>query len=52
MSGSEVVGSVAELWRFPVKSMGGERLEEADITEQGVFGDRTYALIDRHRESC
>ena len=46
MSASEVVGSVAELWRFPVKSMGGERLEEADITEQGVLGDRAYALIE------
>ncbi len=46
MSGSEVVGSVVELWRFPVKSMGGERLEEADITERGVLGDRAYALIE------
>ncbi|HJN42624.1 MAG TPA: MOSC domain-containing protein [Vicinamibacterales bacterium] len=40
------VGSVAELWRFPVKSMGGERLEEAELTERGLLGDRGYALID------
>ena len=46
MTGGEVVGSVAELWRFPVKSMGGEKLEDADITERGVLGDRAYALID------
>lgn len=39
-------GVVAELWRFPVKSMGGERLEEACITSQGVQGDRGLALLD------
>ena len=42
----EIVGSVAELWRFPVKSMQGERLEQAEFTERGVLGDRAYALID------
>jgi uncharacterized protein YcbX len=41
-----VVGSVAELWRFPVKSMGGEQGDHIDITERGVLGDRAYALID------
>lgn len=46
MAQSEIVGSVAELWRFPVKSMRGERLQEAAITERGVLGDRAYALID------
>ena len=40
------VGLVAELWRFPVKSMGGERLDEALITPQGVLGDRAFALLD------
>ena len=40
------VGSVAGLWRFPVKSMGGERLEQAEITARGLVGDRAYALID------
>ena len=46
MSTSEVVGSVARLWRFPVKSMGGERLQEVAVTERGVLGDRAYGLID------
>lgn len=41
-----IVGSVAELWRFPVKSMQGEQLEEVTATERGVVGDRAYALID------
>ena len=40
------VGSVVGLWRFPVKSMRGERLEEAKLTERGLVGDRVYALID------
>ena len=39
-------GSVAELWRFPVKSMQGEQPQEVTVTERGVFGDRAYALID------
>ena len=40
------VGSVTGLWRFPVKSMRGERLDEAHVTERGLVGDRAYALID------
>lgn len=46
MATSEAVGSVATLWRFPVKSMKGERLEEAEFTERGLLGDPAYALID------
>src|ERR1700730_14284378 len=47
MAISEDVGSVATLWRFPVKSMGGEQLQDAEVTERGVLGDRAYALIDK-----
>src|SRR4029077_15164311 len=47
MAISETVGSVATLWRFPVKSMGGERLHDVAVTERGVLGDRGYALIDK-----
>ena len=46
MAMSGVVGSVARLWRFPVKSMRGEQLAEAELTQQGLVGDRGYALID------
>lgn len=46
MAASETVGSIAGLWRFPVKSMGGEQLEQAELTESGLLGDRAYALID------
>src|SRR5258707_14190451 len=43
----EDVGTVGTLWRFPVKSMGGEQLDDVEVTERGVLGDRAYALIDR-----
>jgi uncharacterized protein YcbX len=43
---SETVGSVAGLWRFPVKSMKGEPIEQAELTARGLVGDRGYALID------
>ena len=43
---SKVVGSVAGLWRFQVKSMRGERLDQTELTERGLLGDRAYALID------
>src|ERR671913_454056 len=46
MATNGTVGAVAGLWRFPVKSMRGERLEQAEITEHGLVGDRAYALID------
>ena len=47
MSTEEVVGSVEALWRYPVKSMLGERLQSAVVTERGLLGDRAYALVDR-----
>jgi len=41
-----VVGSVVSLRRYPVKSMMGEELNESDVTERGLLGDRAYALMD------
>ena len=35
---------VRELWRYPVKSMAGERLEESEVTENGFIGDRGWAV--------
>ena len=40
-------GSVVGLWRYPVKSMQGEELTAAEVTERGLRGDRAYALVDR-----
>ncbi len=31
---------IQELWRYPVKSMAGERIESAEVTEAGIVGDR------------
>jgi uncharacterized protein len=47
MNSSEPVGTIRALWRFPVKSMLGEELDAADLTEGGVVGDRAYAIRDR-----
>lgn len=38
---------VLELWRYPVKSLQGERLAEAEIGALGIAGDRRWALFDR-----
>jgi hypothetical protein len=40
------IGTVKALWRFPVKSMLGEQLDELHITSRGVVGDRAWALRD------
>ncbi len=37
---------VLELWRFPVKSLQGERIEQAEFGSQGIEGDRRYAIFD------
>lgn len=47
MATNGAVGTLARLWRFPVKSMLGERLDSAAITDRGLLGDRAYGLIDR-----
>src|SRR5260370_23667280 len=43
---STLVGEVEELWRYPVKSMMGEQLTAAEVAENGLLGDRAYALRD------
>lgn len=40
----EVVGTIESLWRYPVKSMAGERLTEAYMGFTGFYGDRCYAF--------
>jgi len=45
-AGPCVVGHVQALWRYPVKSMRGERLERLEVEARGVVGDRGYALWD------
>jgi uncharacterized protein YcbX len=37
---------VAELWRYPVKSMGGEPLQHAQVGADGIHGDRLVQVHD------
>lgn len=46
-SGNESIGWLVALWRYPVKSMQGEEIHGAAITERGIVGDRAYAILDR-----
>ena len=38
------IGKVESLWRYPVKSMRGEELDEAFAGFSGIYGDRLFAL--------
>src|SRR5437763_1850243 len=40
------VGTVTAIWRYPVKSMLGEEGGASAVTDQGLLGDRAYALVD------
>jgi hypothetical protein len=37
---------VVELWRYPVKSVGGESLHSAAVGEYGIDGDRRWGVFD------
>lgn len=41
------LGTVAALYRFPVKSMLGEQPDVVELTDRGVAGDRAWAVVDR-----
>jgi uncharacterized protein len=40
---------VAEIWRYPVKSMIGETVDHADLDATGIVGDRVWATRDLER---
>jgi uncharacterized protein len=44
--GVSLTGKVVALRRYPVKSMLGEPLESAEVTVDGIAGDRARALLD------
>jgi uncharacterized protein YcbX len=37
---------VAQLWRYPVKSMQGSQVERVEVDERGVAGDRGWGVVD------
>src|ERR1043165_7073445 len=39
-----IIGKVDSLWRYPVKSMRGEELDEAFASFSGIYGDRVFAF--------
>ena len=41
-----IIGTVEQIWRYPVKSMGGQRLSETTVDELGIPGDRGWAIRD------
>lgn len=43
------MATITELWRYPVKSMMGERHDELGLTDAGVLGDRGWAARDEVR---
>lgn len=40
----QIIGKVDSLWRYPVKSMRGEQVEQAFVGFSGVYGDRLFAF--------
>ena len=44
------VARVVELWRYPVKSMAGELLNNVDVAWNGVAGDRRWAFVREGQE--
>ena len=42
-------GTVADLWRWPVKSMAGERVGALRVDGRGAGGDRTHAVVHEHK---
>ncbi len=44
------VAHVKEIWRYPVKSMGGESISAGIVTPAGLAGDRLWAVVDADGE--
>jgi MOSC domain-containing protein len=40
--------TLTAIWRYPVKSMAGERVGSTELTETGLVGDRVVQVYDRH----
>lgn len=52
MANQTVVGRIVSLFRYPVKSMGAQVLDEVDVSWEGLVGDRRWAFIqDGHERS-
>ncbi|GAA3757713.1 MOSC domain-containing protein [Terriglobus aquaticus] len=45
MPDGTAIAHIAELWRYPVKSMRGEQVDSLEVLADGIAGDRRYALV-------
>ena len=36
--------TISQIWRYPVKSLGGEQLDEVEVTDRGIVGDRGWGI--------
>jgi uncharacterized protein YcbX len=43
---ADVIGTVAEVWRYPVKSMQGSRVPRLEVGHRGAPDDRCWAVVD------
>ena len=43
------MSEVSQVWRYPVKSMQGERLDSVELGPRGLPGDRAWAVRDEVR---
>ena len=47
MAQSSRLGEVTEIWRYPIMGLRGEKLLSAEITRNGIIGDRSHAFCDQ-----
>ena len=47
---STSLGTIAQLWRYPVKSMAGESRDSVEFSRHGIPGDRGWALLAEERQ--
>ena len=43
---TQPIGTIASLWRYPVKSMQGEEVSQVHLSPRGFFGDRDIIIPD------
>jgi hypothetical protein len=46
------IGTLESVWRYPVKSMRGEQVDEVFVAYTGVMGDRLYAISSSQAPIC
>jgi uncharacterized protein YcbX len=46
----KMLGTVKEIWRYPVKGMAGEKVQQCELSKWGLTKDRTWALWDINRQ--